>query len=146
MLRSSLLHGVFSHGNRKSLVQPNLPTQLTDNSLTVFHFYKPPLFEQPPGTDLPDPQASPSFYPEVHVRYPESGSRPIFFPETFIQTIKFRIILNDVANVRFGGGKNKVISLGQAAKYYRRLSQWFEDLPPCLKPDKIVLPSHLNLQ
>ncbi|RFN49081.1 zn(2)-c6 fungal-type DNA-binding domain protein [Fusarium flagelliforme] len=114
-------------------------------SLMLFHFYKPPLFEKPPCIDLPDPHASSWFYPEIHVRYPESGSRPIFFPETFMQTVKFRIILNDLANDRFGGGKNMAVTLEQAAKYYRRLCQWFEDLPACLKPDKIVLPSHLNL-
>nr|CEG05068.1 unnamed protein product [Fusarium clavum] len=114
-------------------------------SLMLFHFYKPPLFEKPPGIDLPDPHASPWFYPEIHVRYPESGSRPISFPETFMQTVKFRIILNDLAKDRFGGGKNMAITLEQAAKYYRRLCQWFEDLPACLKPDKIVLPPHLNL-
>lgn len=95
----------------------------------LFHFYKPPLFEKPPGIDLPDPRASQWFYPEIHVRYPESGSRPISFPETFMQTVKFRIILNDLANDRFGGGKNMAITVEQAAKYYRRLCQWFEDLP-----------------
>ncbi|KAJ4117481.1 hypothetical protein NW768_010844 [Fusarium equiseti] len=114
-------------------------------SLMLFHFYKPPLFQKPPEMDLQDPHASPSFYPEIHVRYPESGSRPISFPDTFVQTVKFRVIMNDLANDRFGGGKNRAITLERAAAYYRRLCQWFEDLPGCLKPDRIVLPSHLDL-
>ncbi|KAJ4024901.1 hypothetical protein NW752_002355 [Fusarium irregulare] len=36
-------------------------------------------------------------------RVSRTGSRPIFFPEWFMQTVKFRIVLNDLANDRFRG-------------------------------------------
>lgn len=101
MSQSNSLYGAISRRNRKS--SPNLPTRLTTYSLMLFHFCKPPPFEKPTNIDLSDLHASPWHYPMIHVEYPESRSRPISFPETFMQTLKFSIILDDPANDCFEG-------------------------------------------
>ncbi|RGP77123.1 hypothetical protein FLONG3_4638 [Fusarium longipes] len=114
-------------------------------SALLFHYCKPPLLEKPPDVELPNPKVSPSCCPEIFVRYPESGTTQLFFPETFIQTVKFRIIMNDITNDRLGGGRNKAVTFEQAARHCHRLFEWFEHLPPCLKPNRITTPSHFFL-
>ncbi|KAK1955724.1 hypothetical protein LY78DRAFT_423597 [Colletotrichum sublineola] len=111
-----------------------------------FHYYKPPLFEKPPGTELPDPRENASFYSEVYINYPLcKRPYPIHFSFIFFHTMRLCVILNEIAQTRFGGLDKSNLSFQQAIHYYHRLMQWLQDLPPCLAPQNIVLPSHLQL-
>ena len=42
--------------------------------MILCHFYKPPLFENPPYIEIPDPQKDHAFYGEIYVKYPGSSA------------------------------------------------------------------------
>jgi hypothetical protein len=107
----------------------------------------PPLVNEPPQAPLPDPAADPSWYGEIWVRYPATGTPiPTFHPQSFHVFSRFCIILNEIALASFSKSQPNGMPLEQCFRFYERLRIWFAELPSCLGTASAVLPYQLKIQ
>ncbi|KAK3990327.1 hypothetical protein QBC44DRAFT_66147 [Cladorrhinum sp. PSN332] len=115
-------------------------------SLTSYHYLKPPLLKSPPPAILPDPAAYPNFYGELWVKYPlTSAPLPVHHGLLFKAKADFWTILNELAVLNFSTSRPLSMPPQQIVAFYQRLRKWLHNLPEELTPRKIVLPSQLKL-
>lgn len=116
------------------------------HSLQCYHAFRLPLLPDPPLHPLPDPDKDPSFYGEIHVRYPESqGQVETNNGHVFRAMSRFRVILNTVGSETLGSEARR-LPLQRAFLVQQELGSWYDNLPDCLTAEKIALPSHLKIQ
>ncbi|KAK0673333.1 putative nitrogen assimilation transcription factor [Cercophora samala] len=114
-------------------------------SLSSYHYLKPPLMTRPPDTPLPDPSENPQWWGELWIRYPQTPARlPTYHGHLMKARANFWTIMNDFSLASFSQPRVKM-PLEQVVGFYNRLRAWLRDLPEPLTPKRIVLPHHLKL-
>ncbi|KAK4216924.1 hypothetical protein QBC37DRAFT_78044 [Rhypophila decipiens] len=117
-------------------------------SVASFYFFREPLIRDPPETPLPDPDANPTWYGEVLLRYPAVGTIvPMHHGHTFSAVVALRTILIDISFKAFSGTgrSHQVLTWEEANMFRRRLENLFESLPEALSPRRMVFPCHMKL-
>ncbi|KAI0136821.1 hypothetical protein BJ170DRAFT_589783 [Xylariales sp. AK1849] len=120
-------------------------------ALTCYHTFREPLLSEPPSHPLPDPKTTACFYGDLYVTYPAGQTRVnTNHGHVFKAISDFRAILNAVGWDSFRNGPDdpkgpKWLSLDRAFEVRGALKVWYDNLPDCLTPDKIALPSHLKI-
>lgn len=115
------------------------------DSLFACQFLREPFLEHPPKIELPDPVAQTAWYGELWIRYPtDQHMTPSYHGPFFKALSEFRVILNEICSVGFI--TNPKTTPSQAKSFRKRLSKWYNQLPPVLTPKYIVLPAHFLLQ
>ncbi|KAK4101616.1 hypothetical protein N658DRAFT_558748 [Parathielavia hyrcaniae] len=116
-------------------------------SLSSYHYAKPPPLKTPPQVPLPDPLSEPQWYGELWLKYPLSQTRlPTYHGLLFKAKADFWTILNEVSSLTFSHhGSPSTLPVNKTLLFYNKLTAWLHNLPEPLTPKKIVLPQHLKL-
>ncbi|KAL1837226.1 hypothetical protein VTJ49DRAFT_4108 [Mycothermus thermophilus] len=116
-------------------------------SLSSYHYVKPPPIKAPPMNPLPDPTQQPQWYGELWVRYPLSQFRlPTYHGLLFKAKADFWVILTEFATMAFSDGRTPAdLPVGQILECYNKLRAWHDSLPEPLTARKIVMPHQLKL-
>ncbi|ETS79216.1 hypothetical protein PFICI_09069 [Pestalotiopsis fici W106-1] len=110
-----------------------------------FHMFRSPPLLEPPLHHLPDAEHDPSFFGEVHVRYPGAKQKvDINHGHVFKAMSGFRTILN-AASLEVSMSEGDRLLPVRLLHYWRSIEGWYSSLPQCLKARNIALPSHLKL-
>ncbi|KAK4673334.1 hypothetical protein QC763_110990 [Podospora pseudopauciseta] len=117
----------------------------TWQSLSSYHYLKPPLMARPPETPLPDPSKNPQWWGELWIRYPQTPARlPTHHGHLAKARADFWTIMNDFSLLSFSQPHVKM-PLDQVVGFYNRLRGWLQNLPEPLTPKRLVLPHHLKV-
>ncbi|KAK4195111.1 putative nitrogen assimilation transcription factor [Triangularia verruculosa] len=114
-------------------------------SLSVYHYLKPPILTRPPDIPLPDPSENPQWWGELWIRYPQTPARlPTYHGHLTKARFDYWAIMNDFSLRSFSQPLVKV-PLDQVVGFYHRLRGWWTSLPEPLTPKRLVLPHHLKV-
>ncbi|TQV99012.1 C6 transcription factor [Cordyceps javanica] len=113
------------------------------HSHNQWYFQDRPLLDAQPDVPLPDVLASQDWFGEIWLKYPLSDKlHAAHFGASFRAYILLSVILNDVACKHYSHEDQKpVFSLRDILGYYKRLEQWYRDLPTALAPGEIFFPA-----
>ncbi|KAF6824617.1 C6 transcription factor [Colletotrichum musicola] len=114
----------------------------------TFYLIQRPLVEKPPRIPLPDPEANPSWYGEIRIRYPASAETfPIYLGPWIKATFDLRALLNEVGPRIHEAlaSPSTVATLDEVKEFKDRLEKWHSRLPVCLSLDTVVFPHHIKL-
>jgi hypothetical protein len=116
--------------------------------MSCFHFYKPPLINDPPTVLLPDPSVAPAWYGEVWVKYPSTDRIfPVNHGHAFKAICDFRVIQNEIGARSFGlTNPIRSLHLEEAENFRLRLEDWYRYLPDPVSAKTIIFPNQLKLQ
>jgi hypothetical protein len=115
------------------------------DSLFAWQFLRKPVFSYPPRVHLPDPAVQSEWYGEFWMRYPQDQQLTTSHWGFFFKALsEFNIIVNAACSMTFG--ETLSMTSAQARTSGKRLAVWYRNLPSCLDPTNMVLPSHFLLQ
>ncbi|KAK4128133.1 hypothetical protein N657DRAFT_564260 [Parathielavia appendiculata] len=116
-------------------------------SLSSYHYAKPPPLKESPKVPLPDPSNEPQWYGELWLKYPLSHTPlPTYHGFLFKAKADFWTIINEVSMLTFSHHRSpSKLSVNQTLLFYNRLTAWLHNLPEALTAKKIVLPQQLKM-